>query len=508
MKNSLQTVSTVFHYLGSILLLLGVLLLLPLVVVILAGEIEQGLETLLGFLGAGATAIVLGLLCKRMFPAGVLGEVQAMLICALGWIFCSAIGAIPFVVAIKASYLDGFFETMSGFTTTGITMFTGLAEIPKSILFWRSFTQWLGGLGILTFFLAVTFGRKGAYRLFGAESHKIDMGRPVPGLAHTLRILWTIYGGFTVFIMVSLVFAGMSVFDSLCHSFTALSTGGFSPYDASIGHYYDIGHAHFVWIEYILILGMIMGGTNFIVHYRLFKGEKRALWDTSEMKYWWSFIAGFVALILIERIIALDAFTGLRPFHGLVFWKRLEENFRQVLFQTVAIITTTGFGTRDIGSPFFGHVARQLFLIMMVIGGCVGSTGGGIKVLRVNILVKLIRREVFRLRTPPKTVSTVLLNGRPVAANEVYRVSGLFFMWIIMLVIGGIITALLSDHNGYHSFSGMFSALGNIGPCYIPVPEIGLLHPVIKIVYIFGMLAGRLEILPVLLLFSRKAWKS
>jgi trk system potassium uptake protein TrkH len=508
MKNSLQTLSTVFHFLGSILLLLGILLLLPLIVVILDGETEQGPETLLAFLVAGAAAIAAGLLWKGIFPAGDLGEVQAILICSLGWIICSAIGAIPFVIGMNAGYLDAFFETMSGFTTTGITMFTGLEKLPKSILLWRSFTQWLGGLGILTFFLAVTFGRRGAYRLFGAESHKIDVARPVPGLANTLRILWTIYGGFTLFILVSLVLAGMSVFDSLCHSFTALSTGGFSPYDASIGYYHLMGHPHCIWFEYILILGMIMGGTNFIIHYRVFKGEGSALWDNSEMKYWWGLIAGFVLLILIERIISLNALDGLRPLDGLIFWRRLEENVRRVLFQTVAIITTTGFGTEDIGSPFFGQAARQLFLIMMVIGGCVGSTGGGIKVLRVNILFKLIRREVFRLRTPPRAVSTVLLDGRPVPANEVYRVSGLFFMWITMLVIGGVITALLSDHNGYRSFSGMFSAMGNIGPCYIPVAEMGELHPLIKVVYIFGMLAGRLEILPVLMLFNRKAWRS
>jgi trk system potassium uptake protein TrkH len=508
MRNSLRTFSTVFHFLGSILLLLGIILLLPVIVVMLDGEIWQGPETLLAFFVASATAMILGLFFKRVFPSAALGEVQAVLICALGWIFCSAIGAIPFVIALKASYLDGFFETMSGFTTTGMTMFTGLQRIPRSILFWRSFTQWLGGLGILTFFLTVTFGRRGAYRLFGAESHKIDIARPVPGLAHTLRILWTIYGGFTIFILVSLVLAGMTFFDSLCHSFTALSTGGFSPYDASIGQYRLMGHAHFVWIEYILILGMLMGGTNFLIHYRLFKGEGKALWDTSEMKYWWTFIAGFVVLILIERIIALDALGGLQPLNGLAFWRRLEDNVRQVFFQTVAIITTTGFGTRDIGSPFFGQVARQLFLVMMVIGGCVGSTGGGIKVLRVSILAKLIRREVFRLRTPPKAVSTVVLDGRPVPSNEVYRVAGLFFIWIAMLVFGGAVTALFSDYDGYSAFSGMFSALGNIGPCYLPVAKLGLLHPVIKIVYIFGMLAGRLEILPVLLLLNRKAWSS
>jgi len=145
---------------------------------------------------------------------------------------------------------------------------------------------------------------------------------------------------------------------------------------------------------------------------------------------------------------------------------------------------------------------------MMVVGGCVGSTGGGLKIMRVSILMKLIRREIFRLRTPARVVSTVLVDGKPLATNEVYRVAGLLFAWVALLIVGGCVTALLSRFNGYQSFSGMFSALGNIGPCYIPVGEMGQLHPGVKIVYIFGMLAGRLEILPVLLLFSGKAWKS
>jgi trk system potassium uptake protein TrkH len=192
----------------------------------------------------------------------------------------------------------------------------------------------------------------------------------------------------------------------------------------------------------------------------------------------------------------------------IAWWKQLEENGRLVLFQVISILTTTGFGTRDIGSAFFGHGAKQLFLVMMVVGGCVGSTGGGIKILRVSILLKLIRRELFRLRTPSRSISTIFIDGKPLAKNEVYRVSGLFFTWIVLLVFGGCVTAFLSELDGYQAFSGMFSALGNIGPCYIPVQANGLLHPVIKLVYIFGMLAGRLEILPVLLLFSPKAWRS
>jgi trk system potassium uptake protein TrkH len=186
----------------------------------------------------------------------------------------------------------------------------------------------------------------------------------------------------------------------------------------------------------------------------------------------------------------------------------LEEDFRLSLFQVVSVITTTGFGTRDIMAPYFGEGARQLFLVMMVIGGCVGSTGGGVKVLRIVILNRLFRREVYRQRVPAEAITTILVDGEQVDQEEIYRVGALFFGWIVLLVLGGGVTEFLSNHTGYAALSGMFSALGNVGPCFISIQDITQLHPAIKIVYIMGMLAGRLEILPVFLLFSRKAWRS
>jgi trk system potassium uptake protein TrkH len=259
-------------------------------------------------------------------------------------------------------------------------------------------------------------------------------------------------------------------------------------------------------VEYILIIGMLMGGTSFLVHYRVLKGNWRALFDNIEMRFWWGFILAFVGLI------AFEAFSRMAPpgspfagsFHLL---RHVEQTVRTVVFQVVSIITTTGFATKDIAGSYFGPLAKQLFLVMMVIGGCVGSTGGGIKVLRVALLFKLILREVFRLRTPPRTVTRIVVDGESVELNEIYRTSALFFTWIVFLVVGGMITALLSTQGAYAAFSGMFSALGNIGPCYISVQEMGRLHSAIKITYIFGMLAGRLEILPVLLIFSRRAWR-
>ncbi|KPJ74328.1 cation transporter [candidate division TA06 bacterium DG_78] len=503
MRNRFKAIQVILNITGSLLIVLGGFLLLPLVIGFLYGEVE----TINSFLLPSLISFFLGFLCRSLFRSENPNTTQAMLICSLGWLVCSAIGALPFVIGINTSYLNGFFEAMSGFTTTGITMFTGLDYMPKSILFWRSLTQWIGGLGILTFFLAVTYRGGSAHRLFGAETHKIGMDRPVPGLANTLKILWAIYAGFTLIIIVGLLLAGVSIFDSVCHSFTALSTGGFSPHDASIGYYRLSGYVHYRWIEYILIVGMIMGGTNFLIHYRVARGNIKSLFDNTEMKYWWTLIIVFVIIILIERFVKLEA---LKPhlFSTSGFFIHIEENFRTVLFQVTAIITTTGFATKDIGSPFFGFVAKQLFLVMMVIGGCIGSTGGGVKVFRVSILFKIIQRELYRLRMPPRAITTPLIDGKPIETDEIYRVSGLFFTWIVLLVIGGCVTAFLSDLGSYESFSGMFSALGNIGPCYIPVRIMGQLNPVIKIVYIFGMLAGRLEILPVLLIFSPKAWRS
>lgn len=493
-----HNVHVVLHFLGSTFFVLTVLLLIPLVVAILTGEIYD-ITIVKAFVYPAALSLTSGILLVFFFKGSTPNALQAMLICGVGWVTFSAVGALPYLIGVHASFVNSFFEAVSGFTTTGITMFAGLDAMPRTILFWRSFTQWLGGIGILSFFLVVAFRGGGAHRLFGAESHKIEMRRPVPGLYNTMKILWIIYAGFTGIIVLALLLAGATAFDSVCHSFTALSTGGFSPYDASIAHYALINHPHYKLIEYILIVGMLLGGTNFLIHYRVLKGNTKALWDNTEMKYWWGFIFLFVAIIFVERGKAVSLFSSVAS---------LEGNFRTVLFQVTAIITTTGFGTQDIGSPFFGAVARQLFLVMMVIGGCVGSTGGGLKVLRIAMLEKLIHREMYRLRTPRRAISTVVIDGQPVDMDEIQRVSALFFTWIVLLIFGGVVTASLSSLGGYESLSGMFSAVGNIGPSFISVQQMIQLSPVVKMVYIFGMLAGRLEILPVLLLFTPGAWYS
>jgi trk system potassium uptake protein TrkH len=496
----------ILHFFGPMLIAFGCCLLVPLLAGHFYGEFQQGYRTCLAFLAPAGLCLVLGVIFKKLPGARDPNVIQATLICSLGWLVFSAIGAIPFVIGIHSSYLDGFFEAMSGFTTTGMTMYTGLDHMPKSILFWRALTQWVGGLGILTMFLAVSTRVEGTHQLFGAEGHKIEVDRPVPGLTNTIRIFLGIYALFTGVIILGLYVLGMPFFDSVCHSFAALATGGFSPYDASIEYYRNSRHPNYIWLEYVLIAGMLMGGINFLVHFRVLTRHPKALIDNSEMRYWWGLIGIFTALIMIERFMRIAPFP-IADLSSVGFLQRFEDDFRTALFQVVSIITTTGFGTRDIATSYFGEGARQLFLVMMVIGGCVGSTGGGIKVLRVVILNKLFQREVYRLRVPANAITTVIVDGKAIDLNEIQRAASLFFAWVVLLVFGGMVTEFLSEHSGYAAYSGMFSALGNVGPCYIPLEDLGRLHPIIKLVYILGMLAGRLEILPLVLLFSRKAWR-
>ncbi|MHC1743433.1 MAG: TrkH family potassium uptake protein [Syntrophobacteraceae bacterium] len=506
MGRKTKTYAIVLGHCGPILIAMGWCLLVPLAFVVGCDEYKQGYSTTLAFVVPSGVAFLIGYLLKRAFSGHNPNVPQAALICSLGWLLCSAIGAVPFVLGIQGTYLDGYFEAMSGFTTTGITVFTGLDSMPRSILFWRALTQWVGGLGILTMFLAANPGGS-SHQLFGAEGHKIDVDRPVPGLVNTIRILLGIYCLFTVVIVLGLWVLGMPLFDSVCHSFAALATGGYSPHDASIEFYRLNGYANYIWLEYVTILGMILGGMNFVVHYRFLTVTRKAWFDNTEARTWWGIIVTFVLLIVLERVFRVVPLVRTMA-EGTSLWVRMEEEFRIALFQVVSILTTTGFATRDIGTSYFGEAARQIFLLLMVIGGCVGSTGGGIKVLRVAILIKLVGREVFCLRTPPNTIAFVMIDGEPVSVEEIQRVATIFFAWMVLLAFGGGVTEFFSDLNGYQAFSGMFSALGNVGPCYFSVDTMASLHPIIKITYILGMLAGRLEILPLLLLFSRKAWRN
>ena len=494
MRNRLLYLRPVIHYLGALFWIFGFVLLVPLCVRI--GYAGAGYKEVWpwAYLVPALLAWVLGAMFRRRWALAALDTRGAMLVCALGWISISALGAIPFWLGLEVSYLDAFFEAVSGFTTTGITMLQGVDHMPRSIIFWRAFIQWVGGLGILTFFLAVAFTGGTAHQLFSAESHKIFAKRPAPGLVPTLRILWTIYSAYTVLVAMLLMLEGVSAYDAVAHAMTALSTGGYSPHDASIDHFRQAGYAHYVLIEYTVTVGMLLGGVNFFIHYRLLTGGVRALWDNLEIRLFWGILVGACVLVALDHCMTFGV-------------TQIGDTVRYALFQVVAIMTTTGFATKDIGTDYFPALAKQVFLVLMVVGGCVGSTGGGIKVLRIGVLFKMLARQMNRLIHGRSSVNLVVVDGEAIEAEEVRRIATLFFAWIVLLGVGAAVTALLSDLGPLPAASGMFSALGNIGPCYIPVDQMAGLHPVVKLTYIVGMLAGRLEVLPIMLLFARRTWR-
>jgi len=489
--------NTILYYLSSLSFILGIIIVIPL---LLSFSFQEGVEIYQAFYYTILISFTAGVLLK--LPTDneniEMDLTTAMLLCALGWIIVSILGALPFMIGIDKSFIDSFFEAVSGFTTTGITVFTGLDLMPKSIIFWRSFMQLLGGLGILTFFLLIATRSKGeTWQLFSAESHKINVSRPVPNIFKTVQILWSIYLGFMLLQTIILKLLGMSFFDALTHSFTTLSTGGFSGYDASIAHFTAGGYSNAVLIEYVITFFMFLGGVNFLLHFRFFNRDFESIKNNSEFRTFLRIIIYstiFISAVIILLNTAADSSA--------------EEIFRKTIFQVTSILTTTGFGTKDINSSFFPAAARQLFIVFMLIGGSVGSTSGGIKIMRLNILGGLFRREIKKIYLPNRAVLPVTLDKKIIRSDEIYKLTGLFSFWLLLILVGGIITSLFSDLNGWQAYSGMFSAMGNIGPFFFSVEKMSSLSPIIKMTYIIGMLAGRLEIIPVILLFSRKAWTS
>ena len=439
-----------------------------------------------------------GMLLQKFTVPGRIDMIQSMLVVGMAWIVLSLLGCLPFYMGSDFTYLDSFFEAVSGFTTTGITLYTNIEILPKSILFWRSFIQWLGGLGILTFFLAVMNSSTNKYfNLFSAESHKISSALPVPSVSKTVLILWGIYTFFTLGEVVTLRLLGMTFFDGFCHSFTTLSTGGFSTYNASILHFSRAGYTHWKAIEYAMTFFMFLGGMSFLLHYKIITGIRGEIRKNTEFHYYVAFILITTALMMVDHYLHFSDFS----------FETLENVFRNTIFSVVSILTTTGYGTTDINDPFFPAMSKQVFIILMLIGGCVGSTGGGIKVQRIVILIKAFGMQLKRVGMPGKAISEVVIDSRIIPNTELKRVIGLFFGWLILLAGGGLITALFTDLGSWESLSGMFSAVGNIGPCYISVQQMSELPAVVKLTYIVGMLAGRLEILPVLLIFSPRSWR-
>ncbi len=481
-----------FEHLGDILIIFGLILIIPVFIALIYSETTYNKTIIyLGYLFPSFLSIITGTFLKTKFEAGEINLVQGLFLTAISWIIISFFGSLPFVLLTDLSILNAYFESVSGFTTTGMTMLTEISSLPKSLIFWRSMTQWVGGLGIITFFLFIGGRGISEHSLFRGETHGAFSERPVPNMKKTIKIFWAIYCAFTFSMAILLWLEGTTFFDGITHAFTTLSTGGFSPYDSSIEFYRISGFENYRLIEYTTTFFMLLGGTSFVIHYRLLNREINSLWDTLQAKSW-------LILLIVSVFIIFINIGG---------YQEIEATFRNTVFQVVSIATTTGYQTQYIGSSYFPATAKQIFLILMIIGGCTNSTGGGIKVKRLALMIKGIFNRIKRISRPKRMLTPLIVDGNKVEEKQLERIFVVFTTWMLLLVIGGMITSFFSTHDPYSSFSGMFSAIGNIGPSFLSVQELINLNPVIKIFYMFGMLLGRLEIIPVLVLFNKEIWK-
>lgn len=478
---SRREVKTILHHTGNVCLLLAVAMLIPLVV----GFIYNEPRYFVPFILSAAISAVIGIVLSKLFKVELKMSIKsAMIFSTIIWLVACALGALPYYLSGELSYLNAYFEAMSGFTTTGFSMYANLDAVSFTMNFWRAFTQWIGGLGII-FLLLALLRSTGAdvMRLYLAEGRD---ERLVPSIKHSTRIIVYIYLLFTAIGILLFLVAGMPLFDSIFHTFVSLSTGGFGMHNTSVLYYNSF------WIELAAMIIMMIGATNFALHFTVLKGNWREYFKDIETK---------VAYSLIILSTALVTFV---LFNNQVYGNDLLLNLRFALFQMVSAITTTGLQTAfypDILSKWIG-LGTFLMTIIMIIGAGSLSTGGGIKWLRLGILLKGISWQVKSFILPGKAVMAKKIHHvtELQITDDVIRLTGAFLSTYIMVYIVSVVIVLIYYPDISRVIFEVASALSNVGL------SSGILTPdspvLVKLVFIVDFWMGRLEIWPVLLLIA------
>ena len=450
---------------------------------------EPALPFAVSMLSGLALMAVLFLIARRERES--LDHRSAFLVVTLGWVSACVVGGLPFIYhpALELSLLDAFFEASSGFTTTGATVLSGLDDMPRSVLLWRSLTHWLGGMGIVLLGVAVlpVLG-VGGMQLFKAESPGPTKDKLTPRVAETAKVLWLLYLGLTVAAAALLYASGMPLFDAICHAMATLSTGGFSTHDASLGHY-SSGLIHTVTSVF-----MLLGGCSFLVLYRTLTSGLR--WGESpELRAYVGIFVCTAALIGVDLRLHMSA-----------EYPTLSAAADHAIFQTASILTTTGFSTRDFASwPFLSH---GLLVLLFFIGGMAGSTGGGIKVVRVVLFAKLAFVQFFRL-VHPRGVVTIKLGASTVEDDVLLGVLGFIAMWMLLLGAGTVLLAMFGS-DLITAASAAAVTLGNIGPGFGdagPTHTFAPFSAPAKLVMSLLMILGRLEVFAVLVVLTPGFWR-
>ncbi|OGU53165.1 MAG: potassium transporter, partial [Ignavibacteria bacterium GWC2_36_12] len=413
---------------------------------------------------------------------------EGYLIVSLGWIVMSLFGTLPFIIyGSIPSFTDAFFETMSGFTTTGASILTDIEALPHGLLFWRSMTHWIGGMGIIVLSLAILpILGIGGMQLYQAEVAGPTKDKIHPRVRETAKRLWGIYVILTGAEAIFLMIGGMNLFESLCHSFATLATGGFSPKNASIAFYQS------PFIEYVIIVFMFLGGTNFALHYFALHGRLSFYFKDSEFRFYFTFILITVGLTTLYLFLIND--------------QTLESAFRHSAFSIMTILSSTGFVTVDYEkwAPFFTH----FFLFLLLFGACAGSTSGGVKMVRYQLLLKNSLLELKRL-IHPSAVLPVRQNGRTISPDIITKVAAFVLMYLAIFGLSSLIMSIL----GLEITSAMGSVaacMGNIGPglgSTGPVTNFSSVPDPGKWLLSFDMLLGRLELYTVLMILRPSFWR-
>jgi trk system potassium uptake protein len=473
----------ILNVIGVVVLFIGFSMALPLGYALLQEDGTGGMLAVSMIVTMG-----LGLLLHLLFRRSknvIISHREGMTIVTMGWIFAGLAGALPFLAHFPSG-IDAVFESFSGFTTTGASILTDIESLPRSILLWRSLTHWLGGMGIIVLSLAILpFLGVGGMQLYKAEVSGPAPDKLRPRIRDTAILLWKVYLLFTAVQTVLLLLGGMDLFDALCHTFGTVATGGFSTKNASVGHFNS------AYIEGVITFFMFICGINFALHFQLLRGRPLAMWRDPEFRF-------FSWTVLIFTVVAV---AYLFQEYG-----SLTLAFRYGIFQVVSILTTTGFGTADYG--LWAPVIQVVLLSCMFIGGCAGSTAGGMKCMRIMLLLKQANKEIMRL-IHPHSVSQLKLGGRIVKPEVLSGIFGFFVLFMGLFVVSSFLLAAMGV-DVLTSFAAVAATIGNIGPGlgsvgpaenYAHMPQAG------KVLLTMCMLLGRLEIYTVILLFVPEFWK-
>ncbi|MEN2986010.1 MAG: TrkH family potassium uptake protein [Thermodesulfovibrionaceae bacterium] len=413
---------------------------------------------------------------------------EAFMIVTLSWISVALFGSLPYILTGSVnSFTDAFFEAMSGFTTTGASIFADVESLPAGVLFWRSMTQWIGGMGIIVFALAVLpIIGTGGMQLFKAEVPEISVDKLRPRIIDTAKALWFIYTTITLLIVILYIIAGMNLYDAVCHAFTTISTGGFSTKNTSIGHFNN------PLLDYVVTLGMLLGGINFALYFYFIRGNFKKFLKNAEFKFYLFVILVIVVLFTINL--------------WLYFYDSVFDSLRFAVFQVVSIITTTGYTTADYLK--WSSFCQLSLLIIMFFGGMTGSTGGGLKQVRIYLMIKQIYREFYQL-IHPRAVLALKLDDKFLTKETLGSIWGFVFLALFLCAIASI-AMTATGVELITAISTVISAMNNVGPAlgeagpmsnYSSLPVLG------KWILIFCMLAGRLEYYTVLILLTPAFWK-